>query len=75
MNANMNPDARIPRNAIRMWQSNETIATLSGRALTVSLWQCLPAEKTNAVHPKDWTDRAGYEALRETAEDLRRSGL
>lgn len=53
-NANMNPDARVPRNALCVWQSNETIARLTGRELTVSLRRCLPSAKTNAVHPKDW---------------------
>jgi hypothetical protein len=80
MNANMNPGARIPRNAVRAWQSIQTIDSLPGSELTKSLrlavldhllWTALDAE-CNAVHPKDWTDRAGHEALRATAEELRR---
>jgi hypothetical protein len=79
-NANMNLGARIPRNALRIWQSNETIATLYEPALTQSLRDavCDHLLKTeseavcNAVHPIDWPERCGYEALRETAYDLSR---
>ncbi len=57
MNANNNPGARIPRNAIRVWQSDETIARLSGAQLTASLRACLPPGRNavhTVVHPKDW---------------------
>lgn len=57
MNANMTPGARIPRNAIRVWQSNETIAKLSGPELTKSLRTCLPSGRLDHVHPKDWPAR------------------
>jgi hypothetical protein len=61
-NANMNPGARIPRNALCVWQSDKTIAELSGEQLTKSLRDavCDHILKTkfeavcNAVHPKDW---------------------
>lgn len=64
MNANMNPGARIPRNAICIWQSDETIARLSGSELSTSLRLCFPngdrfrpgfrGLDSKLVHPKDW---------------------
>jgi hypothetical protein len=82
MNANMNPGARIPRNALCVWQSDKTIASLSGAELTTSLrnavWNHILETEfeavCNAVHPKDWPSRCGYEALRETAYDMQRFG-
>jgi hypothetical protein len=83
MNANMNPGARIPRNALQCWQSDKTIASLSGEALTKSLRDAVldhmlrhsVEAESNLVHPADWPERAGYEALRETAEELRRHAV
>lgn len=52
-NANHSPGVRIPRNALRVWQSNETQSTLSGVQLTNSLRLALPSSP-NVVHPLDW---------------------
>lgn len=75
MNANMNPGARIPRNAIRVWQSDETIARLSGAELTKSLRDAVMDHilrthfeaECNLVHPKDWPSMTP----RETAQMAR----
>lgn len=104
MNANMSPNARVPRNAICIWQSNKTVAALAGAELSTSLRRCFPRgdrfypgedclghdeavghtvycdgscndQRRRLVHPKDWPSRCGYEALRATAEDLRRNAM
>ena len=56
-NANQLPGVRIPRNAIRVWQSNESQSTLSGVQLTASLRLALPASPS-VVHPLDWPSPA-----------------
>lgn len=53
MNANNNPGARVPRNAVRLWQSNATIARFSGETLTLSIRMHVPTA-TYAMHPADW---------------------
>lgn len=62
MNANNNPGARVPRNALRVWMSNSTVerwtrpgARFGADLLTCSLRTCLPAD-SNAIHPADWPD-------------------
>lgn len=52
-NANHFPGVRIPRNALRVWQSDLFFSTASGEALTKSLRLAVPSSP-NMVHPLDW---------------------
>lgn len=48
----------------------EEMNTLDAAELALTV-----AEHPTAVHPAQWHARCGYEALRETAEDLRRNAM
>ncbi len=61
-NANNELGARIPRNALRVWHSNELYLRNNSPALTASLRLNIPGSP-NLVHPADWPSDRLFDAL------------